>query len=59
MLGLTFDTLSMIEAVSIHVRVSVAHVVVIVLHNSAKDALMVLSSEFDGFAVLVIIGCFR
>ena len=46
-----FEVLSISEAVSAHVRVSVAHVMVIVLHSSAKDTRVVFVKEVVGFEV--------
>ena len=43
------------EPVAIHVRVSVAQVVVIVAHVSAKFTLEAFVTEVEGFEVLVII----
>ena len=45
------EVLSMRDTISSHVLVSVAHVVVIVLHNSAKDTLVVFASVVLGFDV--------
>ena len=48
-----FDGLVNKELVASHVRVSVAHVVVIVDHNSASEAFVVFVTVVVGFAVLV------
>jgi hypothetical protein len=50
----------MSDAHSAHVRVSAAHVVVIVLHNSAKETLEAFVNDVDGFETFVmLIYCFR
>ena len=55
-----FATLSMVETISSQLRVSEAHVVVIVDHNSEDDTLAMLVILVVGFDVLVkaIIYCF-
>lgn len=52
------EVLDISEPVPSHVRVSLAQVVVIVLHNSPKEALVVfVKLGADGLAVFVILIC--
>jgi hypothetical protein len=55
-----FEVLSTKDAQSSHVRVSAAHVVVIVLHNSAKETLEAFVNDVVGLLTFVmLIYCFR